>query len=411
MPAPLLFCGDTLFSAGCGRLFEGTPAQMIASLARLAALPADTQVCCTHEYTLSNLRFAAAVEPGNAERRRLRAALPRAARRRHAHPALVDRRSNAAINPFLRCDAPEVVGLGTRARRRQRRPLVRVHRAARMEEPIPMTPPLLPSGATASGAVGWHWPSRPWPPAAPACPLPIPSRRRRRRGGARTRPGSGLKPSAAPAVEAAARRRADVAACGTAAPRARLDPEQDAERSDLWQRVRDGYAHAADLDDDLVRKWEQYYAGRPDYVQRMTERGGRYLFHIVEEVERRGMPSELALLPFIESAFNPQAVSSARASGMWQFMPATGKRLRAAAEPVPRRPPRRAGLDPRRARLPAAAARHVRRLAPRAGGLQLGPGQRAARHRPQPQGRPARRLRAACACPTRRATTCPSCRR
>lgn len=106
-------------------------------------------------------------------------------------------------------------------------------------------------------------------------------------------------------------------------PRTRLDPEQDAERTDLWQRVRDGYA-LPPLEGELVTKWEQYYAGRPDYVQRMTERGGRYLFHIVEEVERRGLPSELALLPFIESAFNPQAVSNARASGMWQFMPATG---------------------------------------------------------------------------------------
>lgn len=63
---PVLFCGDTLFSAGCGRLFEGTAAQMQASLAALAALPGDTQVCCAHEYTLSNLRFARAVEPGNA---------------------------------------------------------------------------------------------------------------------------------------------------------------------------------------------------------------------------------------------------------------------------------------------------------------------------------------------------------
>lgn len=107
-------------------------------------------------------------------------------------------------------------------------------------------------------------------------------------------------------------------------PRQRLDPEQDAERTNLWQRVRDGYALPA-LDGELVQKWEQWYASRPDYVQRMTERGSRYLFHIVEEVELRGMPSELALLPFIESAFNPQAVSSARASGMWQFMPATGK--------------------------------------------------------------------------------------
>ena len=64
---PLLFCGDTLFSGGCGRLFEGTPAQMLASLDRLAALPGDTRVCCTHEYTLGNLRFALAVEPDNGE--------------------------------------------------------------------------------------------------------------------------------------------------------------------------------------------------------------------------------------------------------------------------------------------------------------------------------------------------------
>jgi membrane-bound lytic murein transglycosylase D len=108
------------------------------------------------------------------------------------------------------------------------------------------------------------------------------------------------------------------------APRGRLDPLDDAARSDLWQRVRDGFA-MADLDNDLVRTWEQWYASRPEYVERMTTRGGRYLFHIVEEADRRGMPLELALLPFIESAFNPQAVSVARAAGMWQFMPATGK--------------------------------------------------------------------------------------
>ena len=111
---------------------------------------------------------------------------------------------------------------------------------------------------------------------------------------------------------------------GPAAPRARLDPEQDAERLDLWQRVRDGFV-LPNLSGELVRNWEQYYATRPDYVQRMTERGARYLFYITEEVTRRGLPTELALLPFIESAFNPQAMSSAKASGMWQFMPATGK--------------------------------------------------------------------------------------
>jgi membrane-bound lytic murein transglycosylase D len=93
---------------------------------------------------------------------------------------------------------------------------------------------------------------------------------------------------------------------------------------DLWERVRRGFA-MPDLDSDLVRERELWYSSRPDYVARMTERGSKYLFYIVEELERRDMPSELALLPFIESAFNPQAVSSAKAAGMWQFMPATGK--------------------------------------------------------------------------------------
>jgi membrane-bound lytic murein transglycosylase D len=92
---------------------------------------------------------------------------------------------------------------------------------------------------------------------------------------------------------------------------------------DMWDRIRRGFK-MPDLDTDLVRDQEQWYSSRPDYVSRMTERSNRYIFHIVEELERRNMPTELALLPFIESAFNPQAVSSARAAGMWQFMPATG---------------------------------------------------------------------------------------
>ena len=93
---------------------------------------------------------------------------------------------------------------------------------------------------------------------------------------------------------------------------------------DLWVRIRRGMA-IRDLAGNRVSKKENWYASRPDYIQRMTERSGRYLFYIVEEIERRNMPMELALLPFIESAFNPEAVSSARAAGMWQFMPATGK--------------------------------------------------------------------------------------
>jgi len=107
-------------------------------------------------------------------------------------------------------------------------------------------------------------------------------------------------------------------------PEVTVDLTDRTAQIDLWQRVRNGFG-IADLDDDFVRRREAYYARQPDYVQRMAERGSRYLFHIVEEVQKRGLPSELALLPFIESAFNPQAMSSARASGMWQFMPATGR--------------------------------------------------------------------------------------
>ena len=94
--------------------------------------------------------------------------------------------------------------------------------------------------------------------------------------------------------------------------------------NDLWERIRKGY-QMPNLETDLVNDRTQWYASKPEYLQRMSERSSKYLFHIVEEIEARKMPTELALLPFIESAFNPQAVSSARASGMWQFMPATGK--------------------------------------------------------------------------------------
>jgi hydroxyacylglutathione hydrolase len=106
--APLLLCGDTLFSAGCGRLFEGTAAQMHAALTRLAALPAATRVCCAHEYTLANLRFAQAVEPDNAD---IAAHLAHCIALREAgQPTLpssigLERR----INPFLRCAEPAVV--------------------------------------------------------------------------------------------------------------------------------------------------------------------------------------------------------------------------------------------------------------------------------------------------------------
>jgi hydroxyacylglutathione hydrolase len=99
--APLLFCGDTLFSGGCGRLFEGTPGQMLASLDALAALPGDTRVCCAHEYTLSNLRFAQAVEPGNAELDHYNARCE--SLRAQGQPTLPSQLAiERQVNPFLR---------------------------------------------------------------------------------------------------------------------------------------------------------------------------------------------------------------------------------------------------------------------------------------------------------------------
>lgn len=105
---PLLFCGDTLFSGGCGRLFEGTPAQMHASLARLAALPEQTRVCCAHEYTLSNLRFAQAVEPDNTDLAdyATRCTAWRAVGRPTLPSSIGQERR---VNPFLRCDVPTVM--------------------------------------------------------------------------------------------------------------------------------------------------------------------------------------------------------------------------------------------------------------------------------------------------------------
>ncbi|OYY62702.1 MAG: hydroxyacylglutathione hydrolase [Burkholderiales bacterium 28-67-8] len=111
--APLLFCGDTLFSGGCGRLFEGTPQQMHHSLQRLAGLPGNTRVCCAHEYTLSNLKFAHAVEPDSAE---LNEYTRWCEQQRTAGlstlPARID--MERAVNPFLRCDVLTVISAARR---------------------------------------------------------------------------------------------------------------------------------------------------------------------------------------------------------------------------------------------------------------------------------------------------------
>ncbi len=94
---------------------------------------------------------------------------------------------------------------------------------------------------------------------------------------------------------------------------------------DLWKRLRNGFSMPG-LNNELVLQHQLWFQNHPDYLRRVAERSRRYLHHIVEELERRGMPTELALLPMVESSFNPMAYSRAHASGLWQFIPATGKR-------------------------------------------------------------------------------------
>jgi len=92
----------------------------------------------------------------------------------------------------------------------------------------------------------------------------------------------------------------------------------------LWQRIRNGFG-LPDMSSPLVREQEEWFAKRPDYISRIVTRSSRYLYYIVEQIEKRNMPSEIALLPIIESAYNPVAYSRAHASGIWQFIPSTGK--------------------------------------------------------------------------------------
>jgi len=96
-------------------------------------------------------------------------------------------------------------------------------------------------------------------------------------------------------------------------------------QDDVWQRVRDGFA-MPDLAGPLVAEKTAWYVARPEYLKRVFERSRRYMYHIVDEIEKRGLPTELALLPMVESSFNPMAYSRAHASGLWQFIPGTGKR-------------------------------------------------------------------------------------
>src|SRR3954467_6544889 len=104
-----------------------------------------------------------------------------------------------------------------------------------------------------------------------------------------------------------------------------LSPSPLSLEASLWKRIRNGFM-LPEIDSPLVARHEAWFLNHPDYFQRMIERSRLYLYFIVEEIDKRQMPMEVALLPMIESAYNPVAYSRARAVGIWQFMPSTGKR-------------------------------------------------------------------------------------
>ncbi len=155
--------------------------------------------------------------------------------------------------------------------------------------------------------------------AATIDPVPAPARASSQ---APSQASSRTKPQVSSPAAPAAAERADPLA-SLSAPNGR-PPAPPTDSADLWGRIRAGFAMPP-LTSRLVAEKERFYLQRPDYLQRMFSRGSRYLFHIVEELEKRGMPTELALLPFVESAMNPVALSHAQASGLWQFIPSTGR--------------------------------------------------------------------------------------
>lgn len=102
-----------------------------------------------------------------------------------------------------------------------------------------------------------------------------------------------------------------------------------AQAPDVWRRIRLGFA-IPNMQGEDVDRWTEFYASRPEMLQRLAERASRYLYYVVEEIDRRGLPTELALVPFIESGWDPSALSRAQAAGLWQFIPSTGRHFKLA---------------------------------------------------------------------------------
>ena len=298
-----MFCGDTLFSAGCGRMFEGTPQQMLASLNRLRNLPPETQMYCGHEYTAANLRFALTVEPANAAALEYQERVARLRAERPAEPALAAVLGAASQSFFAlrcprRCARPPrhtPAGLSSWTRRCSARCAPgRISSADGQERHRGFfAPPLCSSSA----------PARTKAPheriVAPAV----------------------VAPTAPPSDSGQAR----VAPPSLAMPR-EWQHQQGEDYDDLFDRMRAGFAFD-EVQEPAIDQQLAWFEHNPDYLERCFQRAQRYLYHVVTEVEARGMPLEFALLPVVESAYEPFAYSPSRAAGLWQFIPATGVRF------------------------------------------------------------------------------------
>ncbi|SPE19962.1 conserved hypothetical protein [Burkholderiales bacterium] len=191
-----------------------------------------------------------------------------------------------------------------------------------------------PSDAPAAFTIASNWPpslapatpsTSAAPPAGPEAASAAALPAAEAATGATPVPGQATQqePSAAPP---AANTAADDASSAKPADAAASEspPAAAPDDKDLWSRIRRGFK-MPDLDTKRAQASTRWYAAQPDYIGRMTGRASMYLFHIVDEIEKRGMPTELALLPFVESAMQPEAISFAKAAGLWQFIPSTGK--------------------------------------------------------------------------------------
>ncbi len=282
----MLFCGDTLFSLGCGRLFEGTPAQMLASLDRLRALPGDTLVCCAHEYTQANAAFARTVDPDNPALARRSEEIDRLREQGRAHGAL-----HAGFGMHLQ---PVPAGGRSRHRRVGRRPgralpkrafrgpargQGRVQGMIRRQRFLPVL------GTLALLAACSTPPPRPTPPAAPA------------------HPSSAVAPVVPPPAE------------------------PTPEPTDLWSRMRARFAMPGCDADPGITAWAARFTRRPRAFERYLGSVTPTIAYIDRAARDAHLPAEFSLLPWVESRYRAEPPRGHRSAGMWQIVPAAAHTL------------------------------------------------------------------------------------